>query len=273
MAVTRRQFINSGLILSSVTLITNAFWLEKHFIETNEFYFASASPQTDNIRIVQVSDLHIKSINSTIKKLAEKINQLNPTIITITGDAIDEANNLTILNEFLILINVNISKVAILGNWEYWSEVDLGKLKNVYQKHNCTLLVNESKQFQLGNKTLSIVGIDDFVGGYASYKLATDNFVKSDYNIVLNHCPQYSEQIVERCQKDDISFILSGHTHGGQVRLFNFIPFLPQGSGKYVKGWYKNLNPPMYVSKGIGTSILPIRFGSRAEIAVFHFIK
>jgi predicted MPP superfamily phosphohydrolase len=131
----------------------------------------------------------------------------------------------------------------------------------------------KANNFKLGNKTLSVVGIDDFVGGYASYKLATDNFVKSNYNIVLNHCPQYSEQIVERCQKDDISFILSGHTHGGQVRLFNFIPFLPQGSGKYVKGWYKNLNPPMYVSKGIGTSILPIRFGTRAEIAVFHFIK
>ena len=51
----------------------------------------------------------------------------------------------------------------------------------------------------------------------------------------------------------------------------NFVPFLPLGRRKYLKGWYKNLNPPMYVPKGIGTSILPIRFGSRAEIAVFHF--
>jgi predicted MPP superfamily phosphohydrolase len=150
MTVTRREFINSGLILSSVALITNAFWVEKHFIETNEFYFGSASPTTDNIIIVQVSDLHIKSINSTIRKLAKKINELKPDLIAITGDAIDEANNLTLFNEFLILINVNIPKVAILGNWEYWSEVDLGKLKNVYQKHNCTLLVNESKQFQVG---------------------------------------------------------------------------------------------------------------------------
>ena len=85
--------------------------------------------------------------------------------------------------------------------------------------------------------------------------------------------PTIQCKIVERCQKDNISFILSGHTHGEQVRLFNFIPFLPQGSGKYVKGWYKESNPPMYVSKGIGTTILPIRFGSRAEIAVFYFRK
>lgn len=270
MKLSRRNFIQAGATIAGATVLTDALWIEKHFIEVNEFYIGSATPETYNIKIVQLSDLHLHSINSGLERLAEKINQIKPDLIAITGDAIDEAENLHLIDEYLSLINKDIAKVAILGNWEYWGEVDLKKLRAVYQRHNCTLLVNESKQFRFGTKTLSVIGIDDFVGGYASYKLATDNFIKSDYNIVLNHCPKYSEQIVERCQKDNISLILSGHTHGGQIRLLNLIPFLPQGSGKYVKGWYKELNPPMYVSKGIGTSILPMRFGSRAEITVFY---
>ncbi len=270
MRLSRRTFLQSGAALAATAVVTDALWVEKHFIELNEFYIGTATPETQNIKILQLSDLHLHSITSALEQLAKKINQLKPDLIAITGDAIDEAENLHLLDEYLSLLDTKINKVAILGNWEYWGEVDLKKLREIYKKHGCMLLINESKQFRFKDKTLSVIGIDDFVGGYASYKLATDNFVKSDYNIVLNHCPKYSEQIVERCQKDNISFILSGHTHGGQIRLFNFVPFLPQGSGKYIKGWYKELNPPMYVSKGIGTSILPIRFGSRAEIALFY---
>ncbi len=270
MKFSRRNFIHSGIALAGASVLTDALWIEKRFIEFNEFFIGSVTPETNNLKIVQLSDLHLHSINTALEELAKKLNQLKPDLIAITGDAIDEAENLHLLDEYFRLIDKDIPKVAILGNWEYWGEMDLKKLKTVYKKHNCTLLVNESKQYQFGDKTLSVIGIDDFVGGYASYKLATDNFIKSDYNIVLNHCPKYSEQIVERCQKDNISFILSGHTHGGQIRLFNFIPFLPEGSGKYVSGWYKELSPPMYVSKGIGTSMLPIRFGSRAEIAIFY---
>ncbi len=270
MKFSRRNFIHSGFALAGAAVLTDALWIEKRFIEFNEFYMGSATPESENLEIVQLSDLHLHSINTALEELARKINQIKPDLIAVTGDAIDAAENLNLLDEYLRLIDNNIPKVAILGNWEYWGEVDIKKLKAIYQKHNCTLLVNESRQYQFGNKTLSIIGIDDFVGGYASYKLATDNYIKSDYNIVLNHCPKYSEQIVKRCQKHNITFILSGHTHGGQIRLFKFIPFLPQGSGKYVSGWYKELNPPMYVSKGIGTSILPLRFGARAEISIFY---
>ncbi len=273
MSLSRRNFIRSAIGVAGAAVLTDALWIEKRFIELNEFYIGTATPETDNLKIVQLSDLHLHSINTALEELARKLNQIKPDLIAITGDAIDEAENLYLLDEYLRLIDKDIPKVAILGNWEYWGEVDLKKLKATYQKHNCTLLVNESKQYKFGSKTFSVIGIDDFVGGYASYKLATDNVIKSDYNIVLNHCPKYSEQIVERCQKDNISFILSGHTHGGQIRLFNFIPFLPQGSGKYVSGWYTELDPPMYVSNGIGTSLLPIRFGAKAELTIFYLLS
>lgn len=64
--------------------------------------------------------------------------------------------------------------------------------------------------------------------------------------------------------------ILSGHTHGGQIVLFGNVFFTPLGSGSYVKGWYENEHSRMFVSKGIGTSALPIRFGARAEATIFY---
>ena len=64
--------------------------------------------------------------------------------------------------------------------------------------------------------------------------------------------------------------MLSGHTHGGQVNILGATPVLPQGSGRYVRGWFRDPGQvPLYVSRGIGTSMLPVRLGSMPEVAVF----
>lgn len=84
-------------------------------------------------------------------------------MIVITGDAVVAAENLPLLDQNLRIIDKSISEVAILGNWEYWGEVDLTKLREVYEKDNCKLLINESCQFKFSDTTLSVIGIDDFV--------------------------------------------------------------------------------------------------------------
>ena len=63
---------------------------------------------------------------------------------------------------------------------------------------------------------------------------------------------------------------LSGHTHGGQVTLFGRPFWTPRGSGRFVAGWYETPSCRLYVSRGVGMSILPIRFGARPEVAVFE---
>jgi predicted MPP superfamily phosphohydrolase len=144
--------------------------------------------------------------------------------------------------------------------------VDIEDLRMTYAANNCELLINNSRQLTFKNKTISITGIDDYLGGNADIDLALKEFKQSDYHIILNHCPEYGDIISEKL-KDKIpyDFMLSGHTHGGQINLFGFVPFKPQGSGKYLKGWYTDKN--IYVSKGIGTSIFPARF-----IAVFKLL-
>jgi predicted MPP superfamily phosphohydrolase len=203
--------------------------------------------------------------------MVKKINQLKPDLIVITGDAIDKAENHYLLDEFLTLIDQAIPKVAILGNWEYWARIDIANLATIYSKHNGHLLINQNKQFNIRNKTMSITGIDDFIGGKPDFESAIMNHQQSDYHIVLNHCPAYSDSIAKKQGGNSkVDLILSGHTHGGQVNLFGFVLYKPWGSGKYLKGMYEQDNTHIYVSKGIGTTILPIRFGSRSEFAVFH---
>lgn len=269
MSVSRRKFIKAGILTLAGLGLADAFWFEKFFIEVNEFFIGSATKDTKNIQVIQISDLHLQSVSYKHTQLAKKLNKLNPNLIVITGDAIDKAENISALNDFLKLINRDIKKVAILGNWEYWGNVNLTELKKIYADHNCTLLVNETVQCIFEHKTLSLTGVDDYLGGNADFNMAMKNYQKSDYHIVLNHCPAYSDSIITQ---HPVDFILSGHTHGGQINLFGYIPFLPEGSGKYVKGWYKNKLPHLYVSKGIGTSIFPARFGARAEIAIFNLM-
>lgn len=271
MTWTRRKFIKAGLLAGFGFILLDSFWLEKYFIETNDFNLGQATDDNFDLKVIQISDLHLQTLNGQLKRLAKNINEQKPDLILITGDSVDTKKNVFVLNQFLGLIHNDIKKFAILGNWEYWGGVDLEELRQSYSLNNCELLINNSRQLTLKNKTISITGIDDYVGGNADIDLALKEFKQSDYHIILNHCPEYGDIIAEKLKgKINYDFMLSGHTHGGQINIFGFVPFKPQGSGNYLKGWYNDKN--IYVSKGIGTSIFPARFMAKAEIAVFKML-
>lgn len=275
MSISRRKFIISTAAAAGATLLANSFWFEKYVIETKEFYLGNANEASKTIKVLQISDLHLKNVGYHLKNLAKQINELKLDLIMITGDSIEKASKIYQLNEFLSLIDFKIPKVAIMGNWEYFGYVDKEVLGKMYATHNCDLLLNDNKNYQLQNKTFSITGVDDYISGNSDIETALKKHKKSDYHLVLNHCPAYTNEIIQHQKNMDqtVDYIFSGHTHGGQINFFGIVPFLPFGSGKYVKGWYQENSgdPKMYVSKGIGTTLLPFRLGSRAEIALFHF--
>lgn len=257
-------------MLAVGALLLDACWLERFFIEVNEFNITESIAGAPNLRVLQLSDLHLQSISYQLKRLTKKINALRPDLLCITGDAIDKAENIPLLNSFLQLLDHDIQKVAILGNWEYWGKINLLDLASIYRANNCRLLINQTAVYQFGDKTIAVTGLDDYVGGQPDLPAALQTHTSSDYHIILNHCPEYTDAITAQLGQDrKVDVILSGHTHGGQINLFGFIPFLPQGSGKYVKGWYQENTTKLYVSKGVGTSLVPVRFGARAEIALF----
>ena len=265
MKLNRRKFIKRALIATIGLVFLDSLWLEKYIIEWNYF---DISKSDDKIKIVQITDLHFDQLRYFHKAIAKKINSIKPDLIFITGDSVDDTSKIDSLGEFLNRIDKSILKYAITGNWEYWGHVDLAKLSKVYSDNNCELLINENRTITIRNREISIIGIDDLVGGNADFPKAIDELKHSETNIVLSHCPQHRDIIARQKGDLNIDLVLSGHTHGGQITFLGIVPFKPRGSGRYMKGWYEDKEPKMYVSKGVGTSVLPVRFGARAEVVV-----
>lgn len=262
--LTRRKFIKRGILALIGLVLLDSLWFEKYVIDWN--YFDISKSEKDKIKIIQISDLHFDQLKYFHKSIAKKINSIKPDLIFITGDSVDKTEKIKPLNEFLELIDNSIKKYAITGNWEYWGNVNLTELKRIYSKNNCELLINENRTVSLKNREISIIGIDDFVGGHADFRKAVENLKETETNIVLSHCPEHRDIITKQKGNINIDLVLSGHTHGGQITFLGIVPFKPRGSGEYLKGWYKESEPKMYISKGIGTSMLPVRFGARAEM-------
>ena len=269
--MTRRDFIQWGVRGAVALALADSYCIEPQWIEWNEFSLKSRGDQSSSIKLIQLSDLHIKEVNGSLRESAQKINELKPDLICITGDSVDRAKYLPVLEEYMGLIDRSIPKFAILGNWEYWGGVNLLELQKIYEKHNCRLLVNDCAACSINGKKILVTGVDDFIGGDANLKVALKNFHNNDFHVVLNHCPEYRNFMLNRLPDDPwMDLVLSGHTHGGQLNFFGFIPVLPPGSGRYIKGWYRETYPHMYVSRGIGMSVFPLRFGARPEISTFH---
>lgn len=256
--------MKGGILAVIGFVILDALWFERYIIEWN--YFDISKSDKNKIKIMQISDLHIDKLRYFHKSIARRINSVQPDLIFITGDSVNETEKIETLNKFLELIDKSIKKYAITGNWEYWGDVNLTKLKSMYSANNCELLINENRTISIKDREISIIGIDDFVGGKADFRKAVKNLKETQTNIVLSHCPEHRDIITKQKGGLYIDLVLSGHTHGGQVTFLGFVPFKPRGSGNYLKGWYKESNPIMYISKGIGTSTVPIRFGARAEM-------
>ncbi|WP_422079710.1 metallophosphoesterase [Ulvibacterium sp.] len=265
----RRHFIKKTVLAVIGLLVIDVFWFEKYVVEWNVFDVSGG--RTDKLKVIQLSDLHLRELKSVHKSLAKRINTEIPDVLFITGDAITRPRRMALLNDFLHLIDPKIQKIAILGNKEYSGHIDLDLLRQTYTKHHGTLLINESYVLNLKGRKVNILGIDDFVHGTPDINKSSENLNPSFTTIILSHCPVYRREIDQtKFAVASKPLILAGHTHGGQVTFLGRPIFMPYGCGDYIKGWYTNETSKMYVSKGIGTTSIPIRFGARAEANMFY---
>jgi predicted MPP superfamily phosphohydrolase len=220
------------------------------------------------IKIAQLSDLHISEIGATELKTLEHMNSIQAQIILLSGDVIDRPDSLSALNNFLSHLPPS-KKFAILGNWEYWSDVDLTMLAALYAENEVTLLVNKCVSVSIQGARLSIAGFDDYTAGQPDVYRTFRDCGKDEPIIIAEHSPGLFEEPPSPEMRKH-AFSMAGHTHGGQLAIGNKAIFTPRGSGRFVAGWYSTQWGDLYVSKGVGTSILPMRIGARPEIAVFE---
>ena len=263
--MTLRRTIIASLV--AITALIYSLLIEPQWIEVTS-HSKDIGLGVGEITIAQVSDLHTSSFGSVEKNTLTALREVRPDVIVITGDAIDERGSLPALDSFLKQLP-NAVKIATLGNWEYWAEVDLEELRDVYRKNGVTLLVNGCMTVRAKGAVINVIGLDDYTAGRPDFSLAVGR-CEVDHPIVLaTHSPGLFDK-APPIPTEPISLVLAGHTHGGQLAVGKYALYTPRGSGSFVAGWYQTQWGELYVSRGVGTSVLPIRLGARPEIAVFE---
>ncbi|MEY4757217.1 MAG: hypothetical protein RJA34_2115 [Pseudomonadota bacterium] len=245
------------------------FWMRAPALEVTHHDLRSPE-QTVAYRVVQLSDLHLQRFDVFEKSIVAQVQELHPDLVVLTGDAIDRADALPFLQAFLAALG-SMPVFAAPGNWEHWSGVDFGTLKALLRNQsNGRFLVNQQQSFTAHGRTVHLVVVDDFTAGQPDARLLTASN-PNDLSILIQHSPGFFDQVEVRhlLMNQRFSLCLSGHTHGGQITLAGWAPFRPPGSGQFVSGFYDVPGCRLYVSRGLGTSVLPVRWGAAPEIAVF----
>ncbi|MEH7414248.1 metallophosphoesterase [Neobacillus drentensis] len=278
---TRRIFLKKfiGSFLAILGLSSGGYYyankIEPSMLEINELVIKHPLiPKSfDGFRMIQFSDTHLgfQYNLSQFRKLVNRINSLNPDIIFFTGDLMDEPNKYTEISKLIPLLeslHAPFGKFCIYGNHDhggYGSEI----YRNIMESTNFKVLLNQTVTIkQKDGSSFCLIGIDDAMLGNPDLPFALKKIPYNHFNLLLSHAPD----LAETAAQFPIHWQLSGHSHGGQVKL----PILgalikPPFAQRYPEGLYKiegkyPLN--LYVNRGIGTTRLPFRFMAQPELTI-----
>jgi predicted MPP superfamily phosphohydrolase len=233
-----------------------AFWIEPFNLEVSHHHVrASVSAP---LKIAHLSDLHTYGIGRLEQKLLDILDNERPDLIVITGDSIHTAANYPAFREVLMRLRAPLGVWVVNGNHEVWWPIP--NEQSFYESAGAKLLVNANVRV---TDDVWLVGLDDSFAGSPNLDRALAGVPAAAYRIALFHSPAFFDRIAGKCD-----LALAGHSHGGQLRLPVIGPiWLPPETGRYVEGWFERDNSRMYVSRGIGTSVVAARFLCRPEIA------
>ena len=223
----------------------------------------------ENFRIVQISDFHFGTwLNKpALLHVVTLVNQLAPDIIAITGDFIsyDPSNYANFLIEALSQLSAKTSKVAVLGNHDYYGDPEI--IREILIASNINDLSNQVYPIHKNSSQLYFAGIDDHIAKKDNLNLLIKNIPDDTATILLAHEPDYAD-ISAQSGKFDLQ--LSGHSHGGQICLpYLGSIYLPPLGRKYPSGIYNINGMILYTNRGLGASWLRFRYNCPPEISVF----
>ena len=260
-----------------VLIIMSIYILFNQSIQTSYYNVANylIPSEFNNYKIIQLSDLHCKKFGPNQSKLISKIQQLSPDLIVMTGDMIDRKQTNLSNTEDLFK---GVSKIApvfvVSGNHEIYSNELQIAMSKLYKKYNITHLSNTSSTLSKGNSTLKIYGLD-FIGSYIENEDIINNLLSSClvpapnncFSILLNH----RSDILDNISTYNYTLVLSGHAHGGIIRLpfiggliSNKLSLFP----KYDSGMYHQNSSTMIVSRGLGNSNRLPRILNRPDLVL-----
>lgn len=227
----------------------------------------------DGKRIVQLSDLHLEELRLSSTLLQSHINEANPDLLVLTGDLISARSDLNKVSEYLQPLKARIGKFIVMGNNDYahFSNTLFNRYLDLLRGIGWTPLLNDAILLKEWN--LWIIGVDDPATAHDNVAQAyakLSAFKKEDlgFRLVLSHSTDCFDDITQY----GAELFLTGHTHGGQIRLPGLRPLITNtylGDEGIYEGYHILENIPVYISRGIGESVIPFRLNVPPEITVF----
>lgn len=222
----------------------------------------------EGFTFVQLSDFHHSQIVPlrVIEQTVEATNRLNAQAVFLTGDFVTSGTRY-VAGVALALSRLRARRgvYAILGNHDYWSAAD--EVTKQLRERGIAVLLNEARAV---TPDLWVAGVDDAWSGHPDLDAALQAVPPGKTTILLAHEPDFADQ----AQGRGLALQLSGHSHGGQVRLpIINRPLLPYLSWKYYAGLQQAGDLPVYINRGLGAIHPPLLFTCRPEISLFRLTR
>jgi uncharacterized protein len=279
--LTRRRFFKATL-WGAAGLALYAGEVERHWIEISrhEVRIPGLPAAFDGMRIAQLSDIHLDEFSEPffVRDAVDRVNQLKPDAVFLTGDYITKDLSTRRFAEGAAWQCANIlagldcrARYAILGNHDVMVNGPL--VAEALADNGMTVLVNACVPVERGKARFWLAGVDDPLEGKPDPERAIPpeiRHIAGEPVILMCHGPDYADKLLEQPAGKAVALMVSGHTHGGQVRL----PLvgamqLPAMGQKYVEGWFRLEGLQLYVNRGLGAIGVPFRFDCPPEITLF----
>lgn len=278
--ITRRRFLTASLGAAAAWSLY-AGEMERHWIDVTEHEIPLRGlPEAfDGFRIAQLSDIHMDEFTEAffLRRVVERVNRLQPDAVFLTGDYVSYGIG---TRKFAIgagwqcanlLRELHCKQVyATLGNHDLM--IGSQEVSEALTANGIPVLKNSYLPVERSGSRFWLAGVDDPVRGHPKLDLAIPPAIRNLPNepvVLMCHAPDFADYLLKTAAGGAVGLMLSGHTHGGQVRLPMIGALISNTLGrKYVQGSFQLGGLQLYVNRGIGTSGLPFRFDCLPEITL-----
>lgn len=223
--------------------------------------------ELDGFRIVQLSDIHHSPFTNLehIKRTVETANLLKPDMFVLTGDYVShESEYIAPMAEVMGGLVSEFGTFACLGNHDHWTDPEL--ITRLLREEGIDVLINEGFRFKARGASFWLCGVDDLMVGKTDLRAALLGAEENEMKLLLAHNPA----IDRRAARLGVDLMLSGHTHGGQIRLRPTKEGLIMPRNRRISGLHRRKETQIYVTRGIGTVVLPVRYQCPPEISLIQ---